>query len=75
MRSAIAAATLKKHGEVIRHRCNALLSVEYCLPPMFEDLNGGADAYRHHESNDENRNGAAQERLGAQQAPIGRIGD
>ena len=42
---------------------------------MFENLNGGADAHRHHEGDDENRNGAAQERLSAEQAPIGRIGD
>jgi hypothetical protein len=75
MRAAIAAATLKKRGEVIGHRCNALLGLEYRLPSMFENLNGGADAHRHHEGDDENRNGAAQERLSAEQAPIGRIGD
>ena len=75
MRAAIAAPTLKKRGEVIGYRCNPLFGLEYRLPSMFENLNGSADAYRHHEGDDENRNGAAQERFGAQQAPIGWIGD
>ena len=45
------------------------------LAAMFENLNRGADADRQHEGDDENRNGAPQQRLGGQEAAIRGLGD
>ena len=40
------------------------------LAALIEDLHGGADANSHKESDDEDGNGAAQHRLGGEQAPV-----
>ena len=49
--------------------------IENDLAAMFEHLHRGADADRQHEGDDENRNGAAEHRLGGEQAPIRGVGD
>ena len=45
---------------------DSLRRVEYHLTAVFEHLDGGADADRQHEGDDENRDGTAQQRLGRQ---------
>ena len=46
-----------------------------CLPAMVERLHQGADADGAEKSDDQHRDGAAQQRLGGQQPPIRRLGD
>ncbi len=60
---------------MIGERLDGHRRIEHDLAAMFEHLHRGADADRHHEGDDENGNGAAQQRLGGQQPPIGGIGD
>ena len=62
-------------GKMIGERFDRLRCVEYRLAAMFENLHRGADADREHERDDENRNGAAQQRLGGEKASIRGLGD
>ena len=66
---------VERGGEMIGERCNDLLGVGHHLSALFEHLDAGADADRHHESDDENRNRAAQDWLCAQEAAICGVGD
>jgi hypothetical protein len=60
---------------MIGERRDALFSLDHGLATMFEDLHGSPDTDRYHESDDEDWYGPAQQRLCAQQTPIGWIGN
>jgi len=72
---AVMRRAVEHRGVMIGQRRDGLGGVEHHLTAMFEHLHRGADADGHHEGDDEHGNGAPQQRLGRQQAPIGRIGD
>ncbi len=74
-RLAVTRGAIELGGEMIGERLDHPHLVDDGLPALFEHLHGGADADRQHEGDDENRNGAAQQRLGAQQAAIGGVGN
>ena len=75
IRPGIAPHAVEIDGEVIGERLDPLPCGEDDLPALLEDLHQRADADGDEEGDDENRNGAAQKRLGAQQAPIRGFGD
>ena len=55
---AVAQRAIEHRGEMIRQRLDGSGGVEHDLTAVFEHLHRGADADRHHEGDDENRNGA-----------------
>ena len=66
---------LQALGGDIRDRIEREDHVVDGLSAVVEDLDGGADANGGEKRDDEDRNGAAQQRLGGQQAAIRRLGD
>ena len=61
--------------QVIGERFDRLRRVEHGLAAMIENLHRRPDADRQHEGNDENRNSAAQQRLGREKAAIRGLGN
>ena len=74
-RLAVAPGAIERCGEMIGQRLDGADGIENDLAAMFEHLHRGADADRQHEGDDQNRNGAPQQRLGGQKPPVGRLGD
>jgi hypothetical protein len=70
-----AGRTIEFGGEMIGERFDRLRRVGHCLAAMIENLHRGADADREHECDDQDRNGAAQQRLGGEKAAIRGLGD
>ena len=60
---------------MIGQRLAGANGIDNDLAAMFEHLHRGADADRQHEGDDENRNGAAEHRLGGEKAPIRGVGN
>ena len=63
------------NGEFVGERLDGLPRADDDLPALLENLHHGANADRHQKSDDENRNGATQKRLGAQQPAIRGFGN
>ncbi len=66
MQASVVRRSIELGREMIGERLDSLRRVEYHLTAVFEHLDGGADADGQHEGDDENRDGAAQQRLGRQ---------
>ena len=75
VRSAVSAGMVERDGEFVGERLHDLAGVDDDLAALFEHLHDGADANRYQKGDDENRDGAAQQRLGAQQPPIRGFGN
>jgi hypothetical protein len=64
---------IKLDGKLVGERFDGLARAEHDLSALLEHLHHRADANRYKEGNDENRYGAPQQWLGAQQPPIRRL--
>jgi hypothetical protein len=74
-RAGIAPRAVERQSELVAQCLDRLPRADDGLAALFEHLHHRADADGNEKSDDENRNGAAQQRLGAQQPAIGRLGD
>ena len=67
--------TVERHRHFVGECFDGLARVEHGLTALLEHLYHGTDADGDEEGYDENRNGAAQQRLRAEQPPIRGLGD
>ena len=67
--------TIKLEREIVGQRLDRLPRFDGGLAALLEHLNGGADADRDQKGDDENRDGAPQQRLGAEKPSIRGFGN